>query len=442
MSAQLPPHTAEDVHRTPTIEELSGDPHPHLARMRARSPVTWVSDLDAFVVTGWSAAMDVLRDPTTFTVDDPRFSTGQVVGPSMLSLDGAAHTRHRDPFDGPFRSRQVSERFSPGIGHHVHRLLDAAVGHGGAVVDLRGALAAPLAARVMSDTLGLSGGSTNADTVGRLLVWYGAIVDSVAGVSAGCPVTTAGAEAIAALADAVVASLTGPSPGDVPSSEASSASEAWRPTRVDAQPSDAVQASDGRWGGGATAVLLDDGVRHGGLTVAEVVSNAAVIMFGGIETTEAMLLNALWFLLRAPDELAAVRADLDLVDAAVEESLRLEPAAAVVDRYATRDAVVAGTSIPTGTQVTVSLAGANRDPSEFTDPDRFDLRRPRRRRHLAFAAGPHVCIGMDLARLEVVTAMRALLTRFPALRLADGAPPPTGLVFRKPARLPVTLTSP
>jgi hypothetical protein len=186
---------------------------------------------------------------------------------------------------------------------------------------------------------------------------------------------------------------------------------------------------------GTTSLLADS--MTGGLGAAEVVSNAAVIMFGGIETTEGMLLNAAWHLLVEPARFAAVRDRPELIEAAVEESLRMEPAAAVVDRYTTRDVEVAGTSIAAGAQVTVSLAGANRDPAEFADPDRFDLSRPRRRRHLAFASGPHVCIGMDLARLEVVTALIALARRFPRLRLADGAPSPTGLVFRKPDRLPV-----
>ena len=86
----------------------------------------------------------------------------------------------------------------------------------------------------------------------------------------------------------------------------------------------------------------------------------------------------------------------------------------------------------------VSLTGANRDPVEFPDPDRYDLRRPNVRRHLAFAAGPHVCIGMDLARLETRVAVATLLEARPDLRVDGGAPAPTGLVFRKPARLPVT----
>ena len=115
----------------------------------------------------------------------------------------------------------------------------------------------------------------------------------------------------------------------------------------------------------------------------------------------------------------------------------MEPAAAVVDRYTTRDVTVAGTAIPAGALVEVSLTGANRDPAEFPDPDRFDLHRPNVRRHLAFAAGPHVCIGMDLARLETRLAVATLLAARPDVRLDADAPPPTGLVFRKPARLPV-----
>ncbi|HEU4841218.1 MAG TPA: cytochrome P450, partial [Ilumatobacteraceae bacterium] len=87
----------------------------------------------------------------------------------------------------------------------------------------------------------------------------------------------------------------------------------------------------------------------------------------------------------------------------------------------------------------VSLAGANRDPAVFDDPDRFDLHRADAKRHLAFAAGPHVCIGMDLARLEARVAVQAMLAHAPGVTLAPGAPPPEGLVFRKPPLMPVHL---
>jgi cytochrome P450 len=126
---------------------------------------------------------------------------------------------------------------------------------------------------------------------------------------------------------------------------------------------------------------------------------------------------------------------------AVEESLRLEPAAAIVDRYATADVEIAGAAIGRGELVRVSIAGANRDPEVFEDPDRFDVRRSNARRHVAFAHGPHACIGMHLARLEAHTALQRLLSRLPALRLDPASPTsPRGLVFRKPPELRVLWT--
>jgi cytochrome P450 len=164
-----------------------------------------------------------------------------------------------------------------------------------------------------------------------------------------------------------------------------------------------------------------------------------VLLFGGIETTEGMIANTLLHLLERPDALAAVRADSSRLDAAIEESLRLEPAAAVVDRYATADADLAGARIASGELVRVSIAGANRDPAVFSDPDGFDPGRFDRggaRGHLAFAHGPHVCLGVHLARLEARIALDTILRRLPALAL-DAARPSKiqGLVFRKPPTL-------
>jgi cytochrome P450 len=363
-----------------TIEDLAGDPHPHLARLR---PVGWVPALGGFVVTGRDAALRVLRDPATFTVDDPRFSTAQVVGPSMLSLDGAEHDRHRAPFAPAFRPREVGTRFGELVAARVTRLVDTLSERGRRHADLRADFAAPLAASVVADALGLDGDDDT--VVMRLVGWYRDIVASVSGIAAGSAPSAAGADAMADLG----------------------------------------------------ALLQPHHAAYGTVAPGEFVSNASVIMFGGIETTEGMIANALWHLLNHPAALAEVRARPELAAAAVEESLRLEPAAARVDRYATRAADVAGTAIGAGDLVIVSLAGANRDPDEFPDPDRFDLHRPNVRRHLAFAAGPHVCIGMDLARLEAREALTALLQRLSDLRLDDDAPPPTGLVFRKPERLPV-----
>ena len=90
----------------------SEDPHALLARLREREPVSWLPVLDGWLVNRRDLAMQVMRDPETFTVDDPRFSTGQVVGSSMLTLDGEEHRRHREPFARPFRLAPVRERFT------------------------------------------------------------------------------------------------------------------------------------------------------------------------------------------------------------------------------------------------------------------------------------------------------------------------------------------
>ena len=369
-----------------TLAELEADPHPLLARLRAAEPVSWLPALGGWLVSRRDLVLHVMRDPATFTVDDPRFSTGRVVGRSMLTLDGDEHARHRDPFARPFRLAEVRKRFAGAVADEVERLIDAIAVEGRA--ELRRAVAGPLAVAAVARALGL--GSADARDVLR---WYDAIVASVTGVAAGEPPSQEGQDAFAALRSSVEPALAGGS-------------------------------------------LLAAAAGAGALSSDEVVSNAAVIMFGGIETTEGMIANALLHLLAHPAQLALVDADRSLLPNAVEESLRLEPAAAVVDRYATTDAELAGAHIARGELVTVSIAGANRDPAFHPDPDRFDVRRENARHHVAFAHGPHVCIGMHLARLEAHVAIARLLDRLPGLRLDPERPAsPRGLVFRKPPEL-------
>ncbi|PWI20145.1 cytochrome P450 [Streptomyces sp. Act143] len=370
-----------------TLAELADNPHPRLALLRAHEPVSWVPELNGWLVTRRDLALTVMRDATAFTVDDPRFSTAQVIGPSMLSLDGPEHARHRDPFAAPFRPRRTHDRFAAFVEQETDRLVTALAPAGAA--ELRRSFAGPLAVAVVTEALGLSG--TTTDTV---LSWYDAIVRSVSDITAGHAPSAAGAAAYAELRAAVAATVTA---GDV------------------------------------TSLL---GAAADRLPLPEVAANAAVLMFGGIETTEAMITNALLHLLRHPGQLALVQAEPGLLDSAIEESLRLEPGAAVVDRYATRDTTLGAVTVRRGDLVTVSLAGANRDPAVFPDPDRFDVRRDNARLHLAFAHGPHHCLAAHLARLETRVALHALLTRLPALRLDEEHPAaPYGLVFRKPAAL-------
>jgi cytochrome P450 len=375
-----------------TLAELTRDPHPRLALLRTHEPVSWLPELGGWLVTRRDLALEVMRDPEAFTVDDPRFSTAQVVGPSMLSLDGAEHARHRAPFTAPFRPRDVHTGFSAFIEHEADRLLAPLEAAGAA--ELRRDFAGPLAAAVMAEALGIEG------TAEDLLSWYDAIVRAVSEVTEGRDPGPAGAQAYAELKAAVARTVAG-------------------------GPS-----------------LLSEAAGSGTLSPAEVASNAAVLMFGGLETTEAMITNALLHLLAHPDQLALVRGRVGpgLLDAAIEESLRLEPGAAVVDRYATRDLTLGpAATVRAGDLVTVSLAGANRDPAVFPDPDRFDVRRPNARLHLAFAHGPHYCVAAHLARLETRVALHRLLLRpLPGPQLDPAHPTaPEGLVFRKPLSLRV-----
>ena len=164
-----------------------------------------------------------------------------------------------------------------------------------------------------------------------------------------------------------------------------------------------------------------------------------MLLFGGIETTEGMIANALLHLLEHPDVLAWIEHDRTRLAPALEESLRLEPAAAVVDRYATADVDLRDAQIRRGELVQVSISAANRDPTMFPDPDRFHptrFDRPATRGHLTFAHGPHVCLGVHLARLEARAALDALLQRLPTLALDPTRPSRIqGLVFRKPPTL-------
>jgi cytochrome P450 len=354
-----------------TLEQLERDPHPALARLRATQPVAWVPALNAWLVTRRDLALAAMRDPGTFTVDDPRFSTGRVVGRSMLTTEGEEHDRHRAPFARRFRLAAVREELAEVVTSETDRLIDALAPAGRG--DLRAGLAAPLAARIVTHALDVP--------AERALDWYAAIVHATTELARGADEVT---------------------------SEARAAVEELR------------------------------------AAVPEAAADVATLMFGGIETTEGMIANALLHLLTNPAQLAAVRADPSLTAAAIEESLRLEPAAATIDRYAVADITFGGAQIKGGDLVTISIAAANRDPATFDDPDRFDMTRPNAKQHLAFAHGPHVCIGMHLARLEAHTAITRTLQRLPRLRLdpAQPTPAPRGLVFRKPPALPTVWTVP
>ncbi|WP_245831514.1 cytochrome P450 [Mycobacterium terramassiliense] len=182
-----------------------------------------------------------------------------------------------------------------------------------------------------------------------------------------------------------------------------------------------------------------DGAR---LTDDEIFAFLLLILPAGVETTYRASGNLLVALLAEPALLVELRADRAMLRAAFEEALRWEPPITTVVRRAVRDCELGGLAIPAGTTVSVSVAAANRDPARYPDPDRFD---PTRKNiaHLTFGGGPHLCLGMHLARMEGTVAINALLDRLPELRLDPTAPTPhvVGVAFRSPAALPVEFTA-
>lgn len=135
---------------------------------------------------------------------------------------------------------------------------------------------------------------------------------------------------------------------------------------------------------------------------------------------------------------AALRADRGLIGAAIDEAVRLEPVISVITRKVEADVTISGTTIPRGAAVLLCIAAASRDGEVYADPERFDVHRPRRI-PLGFGSGPHMCIGMQVAKVEMVTALNLLFDRMPRLRLDPDYPPPeiAGVLFRSPAALHV-----
>jgi cytochrome P450 len=154
------------------------------------------------------------------------------------------------------------------------------------------------------------------------------------------------------------------------------------------------------------------------LTDAQLTDMAVVLLGAGHETTANMLGLSTFALLENPEQLAALRADPDLLDSAIEELLRyLSIIQMGVSRVATEDITVAGVAIPAGSTVIIATPEVNRDPRHWDDPDRLDVLRPRTS-HLAFGHGIHQCLGQQLARVEMRVGLAELLARLPNLRLA------------------------
>lgn len=153
------------------------------------------------------------------------------------------------------------------------------------------------------------------------------------------------------------------------------------------------------------------------LSERELTANASLLVGAGFETTVNLIGNGIVALLEHPDQLEMLQREPELWPTAIEEILRLHSPVQMTARAPRCDVEIAGRRVRAGQTVALMLAGANRDPKVFPEPDYLDVNRGNAREHLAFASGVHACLGAPLARIEGVTALRALFDNFPDVRL-------------------------
>lgn len=344
-----------------------------------------------FTAFTYDAVQAVLRDPETFSSKGYADVMGVVMGHTILEMDEPEHHTYRSIVQQAF-SRKAMDRWEhdairPIVDEHIDRFVDRGR------AELVRELTFPFPVMVIARMLGLP-----KEDLKRFHQW------AVELISVGFDMER-GLAASHALADYFAGIL----------------AERRR------DPSDDLIS--------ALAQAELDGQR---LSDDEIFAFLRLLLPAGAETTYRSSSNLLFGLLTHPDQRDALRADRSLMTQAIEEGLRWEPPLLTIMRTATRDTVVEGVAIPAGAMVVVNVGSANHDERYWTDPERFDIFRPPRQ-HLAFAFGPHMCLGMHLARLETRVALDRLLDRLPGLRLDPAADAPfvTGMTFRAPAALPV-----
>jgi cytochrome P450 len=185
-------------------------------------------------------------------------------------------------------------------------------------------------------------------------------------------------------------------------------------------------------------VELEDGTTRG-YTDQEIINNCTLIVLAGGGTTWRQLGITLFALLNNPDQFEALKADRSLAGKVILEAARWHPTDLVFPREAAEDVTLEGVDIPKGAIIHLCLGSANRDPSRWENPDRFDISRPVQR-SVAFAAGPHSCLGQHVSRREMESALNAVMDRLPNVRWDPSKPPAKlvgGLFARGPNALPV-----
>lgn len=389
----------------------NGDPLPVFAELRAAGPM--YRGRFAFVTTSLPVVREVLSSNDFRTGFEPSQGPGLVarafrwsahtgvVGPleppSLLVTEPPNHTRYRKLVTRVFSVRAV-DRLRFRTAEIAGELLDAL--DGSDVVDLVEAYCTLLPVTVIAEILGVP-----VDQRARVLAFGAAAAPSLdLGLS-----WRRFRSVEAALADF----------------------DAWLGHHLER-----LRAEPGQDLLSQLLVAHDDGV---GLDERELKATAGLILAAGFETTVNLLGNGVALLHDHPDQLGALSREPAGWPNAVEEILRVDPPVLLTGRSAVRDTVVAGNLVPGGSLVTTVLAAANRDPSIFIEPGRFDVTRANAKEHVSFSAGRHFCLGAALARMEGEVGLRLLFERYPELRLLPGARRRDTRILRGFARLPVRL---
>jgi cytochrome P450 len=395
----------------PRRADVVADPYPALGRLREEDPVHWSEILGGWVLTRYADVRASLADSrlsadriTPFLARQGPTASEAVqtllhqVGLWVVFTDPPVHTRLRSVLGRVFTARAIEMR-RPRIGAIVDSLLGRAAAAG--EMDLIGDFAYPLPVTVIGDLLGVPPGDHE-----QLKVWSDQLASFI-GSSLRTP------DKYERAARGVV--------------EMHGYFERMIARRR------AIPADD------LVTALLTAEERGDMLGEAELIASCVLLLFAGHETTTNLIGNGALALLRHPAEARAWCENPGLSASAVEELLRFDGPTPVMVRVAREDLHIDGRAIRRGDRLFLMINAANRDPRQFAEPDRLDLRRADNR-HLAFGHGIHFCLGAPLARLEGQIALPALLARFPALASCTDVPEwLDSLVFRGMRSLPVAL---
>jgi cytochrome P450 len=380
-----------------SVEQLESDPYPIYEQLRAERPVCFAESVGLWLVTRWDDVQHVDKSPEIFTGETEPSTLNRTFGKNLLGSEGAYHARIRSIIYPWFRVGALGDYPDKVITPIASELVDSFVERGSA--ELVSEFAEPLSARVLKQALGVE--FVEEETLRR---WFVELATGAANFE-GDPEKQKIADAASAEVNETLAPVI---------------------ERLEREPDETLLSS-----------MVNTEVDGERLTLEEVQSNLKVMLVGGLQAATDLIALSLWAILSHPDQLEQVRNDPKLVDPAIEEAARWHSPVGTSTRQATRETELAGVTLERGALVAAVLASANRDERNWTEPDRYDIHR-HEGGHLAFATGPHLCIGARLARYETRTAWRVLLDRLPSLRLDPARPIEiSGWEFRSPHHLHV-----